>query len=118
MNMQEFKDFIKKLEQLLAHDGIDEVSYKLFILRSLPEEHKNEASLSDIFSKSSINLLIEDGEQIINIGRGDSYIIGGDPVDFTDFRERYIEIFKEWEVRGWIKIDRNSDGAIKISTIE
>ncbi|QCW27303.1 hypothetical protein FE772_18325 [Lysobacter enzymogenes] len=114
MRLKEFKEIIKKAEPLLADGTIDVTSYRLFILKKLPLEHADEARLTDIFSQTTINLLIEQGQKIINTGHGESFILGGESVNFSDYRDRYLEIFSIWQKNKWIKIEEQPDGNIKI----
>ncbi|MET4726750.1 hypothetical protein ABIE09_000521 [Lysobacter enzymogenes] len=113
MNIEEFKSFIKKTEPLVADGTIDVATYRLFILNNLPEDHADEDSLFDIFSPSSVATILEQGEKIINTGHGESFILGGTPVDFGSFRDRYLEIFATWQRKNWINITKTGPNEIK-----
>lgn len=114
MRIEEFKNTVRKVEPLLKDNTISIASYRLFILKELPAEHANEEKLFDIFTESSIALLIEQGEEIINTGFGESLIMGGESVDFSDYRDRYLEIFSIWQKRDWVEITEQPNGKIKI----
>ena len=115
MNTQEFKIFIKRMGPLLEDETINAASYKLSILKEPPPEHLDEDRLLDVFPELTATLLIEQGTEIINTDPGESFIIGRDPVEFSDYRDHYMEIFLAWEKNDWINIIRKPDGNIEAS---
>ncbi len=110
----------KLIEKEWEEFNLPDTCIEQFVFHELFELEVSQYNLKDILSLKAISSVIDNGIKVIDAYKSGKklYTLGarGSEAEIPS-EQQYIELFKKWELAGWVKMEEDKEGVINVKLV-